>query len=71
MLPQNPEEWDAVSPGFAKVSRDELFGGCVGAVDDFFQAITCPTVSEVSNQTLYYSGHYENFGLSWPYALMT
>ena len=63
-LPQNPEEWDAVSSGFAKVSQDELFGGCVGAVDGFFQAITCPTVSEVSNQTLYYSGHYENFGLN-------
>ena len=30
----------------------------------FFQAITCPMVSEVSNQTSYYSGHYENFGLN-------
>ena len=63
-LPRNPEEWDAVSSGFAKVSQDELFGGCVRAVDGFFQAITCPTVSEVSNQTSYYSGHYENFGLN-------
>ena len=53
-----------MSSGFAKVSRDELFGGCVGAVDGFFQAITCPPVSEVSNQTSYYSGHYENFGLN-------
>ena len=53
-----------MSSGFAKVSRDELFGGCVGAVDGFFQAITCPLVSEVSNQTSYYSGHYENFGLN-------
>ena len=52
------------STGFAKVSRDELFGGCVSAVDGFFQAITCPMASEVSNQTLYYSGHYENFGLN-------
>ena len=34
------------------------------AVDGFFQAITCPMVSEVLNQTLYYSGHYENFGLN-------
>ena len=63
-LPQHPEEWDAVSSGFAKVSRDELFGGCVGVVDGFFQAITCPPVSEVSNQTSYYSGHYKNFGLN-------
>ena len=63
-LPGNPEEWDAVSARFAKVSRDELFGGCVGAVDGFFQAITCPMASEVLNQTLYYSGHYENFGLN-------
>ena len=46
------------------MSRDELFGGYVGAVDGFFQAITCPMVSEVSNQTSYYSGHYENFGLN-------
>ena len=46
------------------MSRDELFGGCVSAVDGFFQAITCPMVSEVSNQTLCYSGHYENFGLN-------
>ena len=46
------------------MSRDELFGGCVGAVDGFFQAITCPTASELSNQTSYYSGHYENFGLN-------
>ena len=53
-----------MSSGFAKVSRDELFGGCVSAVDGFFQAIACPPVSEVSNQTSYYSGHYENFGLS-------
>ena len=58
MLPQNPEEWDAVSASFAKVSQDELFGGCVSAVDGFFQAITCPMASEVSNQTSYYSGHY-------------
>ena len=41
-----------------------MFGGCVSAVDGFFQAITCPTISEVSNQTSYYSGHYENFGLN-------
>ena len=26
-LPRHPEEWDAMSSGFAKVSRDELFGG--------------------------------------------
>ena len=63
-LPRHPEESDAMSSGFAKVSHDELFGGCVGVVDGFFQAITCPPVSEVSNQTLYYSGHYENFGLN-------
>ena len=55
MLLRNPEEWDEVEAGFAKVSHDELFGGCVGAVDGFFQAITCPKASEVSNQTLYYS----------------
>ena len=53
-----------MSSGFAKVSCDELFGGCVGAVDGFFQAIMCPLVSEVSNQTSYYSGHYKNFGLN-------
>ena len=62
-LPRHPEEWDAVSSGFAKVSHDELFGGCVSVVDGFFQAITCPLVSEVSNQTSYYSGHYENFAI--------
>ena len=53
-----------MSSGFAKVSHDELFGGFVGAVDGFYEAITCPPVSEVSNQTLYYSGHYENFGFN-------
>ena len=63
-LPRHPEEWDAVSSGFTKVSHDELFGGCVGAVDGFFQAVTCPPVSEVSNQKSYYSGHYKNFGLN-------
>ena len=26
-----------MSSGFAKVSRDELFGGCVGAVDGFLR----------------------------------
>ena len=46
------------------MSQDELFGGCVSAVDGFFQAITCPMASEVLNQTSYYSGHYENFGLN-------
>ena len=64
MLPRNPEEWGEVAAGFAKVSRDELSGGCVSAVDSFFQAITCPKASEVSNQTSYYSRHYENFGLN-------
>ena len=64
MLPRNPEECDEVAAGFVKVSRDELFGGCVSAVDSFFQAITCPKASEVSNQTSYYRGHYENFGLN-------
>ena len=38
MLPRNPEEWDEVAAGFAKVSQDELFGGCVSAVDGFFQS---------------------------------
>ena len=46
------------------MSQDEVFGGCVSAVDGFFQAITCPKASEVSNQTSYYSGHYKNFGLN-------
>ena len=65
MLPRTPEEWDEVAARFAKVSRDELFGGSVSAVDGFFQAITGPKVSEVSNQTSYCSGHYENFGLNY------
>ena len=64
MLPRNPEEWGEVAARFAKVSQDELFGDCVGAVDGFFQTITCPKASEVSNQTSYCSGHYENFGLN-------
>ena len=64
MLPRNPEEWDEVAAGFSKVSQDELFGGCVNAVDSFFQAITCPKSSKVSNQTSYYSGHYKNFRLN-------
>ena len=64
MLPRNPEEWNELAAIFAKVSRDELFGGCVSAVDGFFQVITCPKASEVSNQTSYNSGHYENFGLN-------
>ena len=38
MLPRNPEEWDEVAAGFAKVSQDELFGGSVSAVDGSFQS---------------------------------
>ena len=47
-----------------KCHEMNCFGGCVSVVDGFFQAIRCPMVSEVSNQTLYYCGHYEKFGLN-------
>ena len=65
VLPKTFEEWDPVRMGFKKKSYCELFSGCCGAIDGFFQPTTCPTVKEVGgNVTAYYSGHYESYGLN-------
>ena len=65
VLPVTPEEWEKLRSGFAKKSYNELFHGCVGALDGFFQPCNAPTRREsFGNVLAYYSGHYESYGLN-------
>ena len=36
-FPSNHDEWDMVRKGFKQRSRCDMFHGCVGAIDGFFQ----------------------------------
>ena len=63
-LPSTPEELDIINKGFRNKSSHALMSGCVGAIDGFFQQITCPSRKEVRNSNDYYSGHYESHGLN-------
>ena len=64
VLPVTPEEWEKLRSGFARKSYNELFHGCVGALDGFFQPTNAPTRRESFRNVLaYYSGHYESNGL--------
>ena len=63
-LPKEPEEVETLRKGFHSMSSNGLMEGCVGAVDGFFQRITCPSKKEIYNSNAYYSGHYESHGLN-------
>jgi hypothetical protein len=64
-LPGTPEEWENIRSGFAQKSFNELFHGCVGVMDGFFQPTIAPTRKECQgNVTAYYLGHYESYGLN-------
>jgi Transposase DDE domain. len=64
-FPQSGEEWEKVRQGFENISSYKLFGGCVGAVDGFFQPIIQPRVDDANGNPLaYMSGHYGMFGLN-------
>ena len=53
-LYSTPDEWNKVRKGFTKKSHDGLFGGCVGAIDGFFQSTTCPSRKEVGGNVIAY-----------------
>jgi hypothetical protein len=39
-MPQSPEEWETINRQFRSKSTNEIIGGCVGALDGFFQRTT-------------------------------
>lgn len=63
-MPNTAEEWNAVYHEYRRKSSNELMAGCVGCLDGFFQRTNKPTKSEVANVILYYSGHYELYGIN-------
>ena len=63
-FPDSPGKWEDTRRGFQTKSRHNVFTGCVGAVDGFFQKTKAPTKKEAGNVRSYYSGHYESYGLN-------
>ena len=52
------------SKGFESKSSGGVINGCVGAIDGFFQRILMPRKKDyANNQTDYFSGHYEHYGV--------
>jgi len=63
-LPQTLEDWKEINEGFKRKSTNEIIGGCVGALDGFFQRTNKPSSVKVGNVLSYYSGHYESYGVN-------
>ena len=63
-FPESPAKWEDIRRGFHRNSDHNVFTGCVGAVDGFFQRTKAPTKKEAGNVRSYYSGHYESYGLN-------
>ena len=61
-LPSTARELEDIRQGFVVKSSNGLMEGCVGAIDGYFQPITCPR--NTTNSNSYYSGHYESHGLN-------
>jgi hypothetical protein len=63
-LPKCPEDWEDVRSGFARKSYLQLFHGCCGALDGFFQPMNKPTIGECNKPIGYHSGHYKSYGVN-------
>jgi len=58
-------EWEEVRKGFESKSSGGVINGCIGAIDSFFQRTLMPTKKDcANNQTAYFSGHYEHYGVN-------
>ena len=63
-LPKSREQWSKVRDGFSQKSYNGVFYGTVGAIDGLFVKTIAPSRLEVGNVCLYFSGHYEHYGLN-------
>ena len=64
-LPTTAIEWEEVRRGFESKSLGGLINGCVGAIDGFFQRTLMLRKKDcANNQTAYFSGHYEHYGVN-------
>ena len=64
-LPTTVNEWEEVRKGFESKSSGGVINGCVGAIDGFFQRTLMPRKKDcANNQTAYFSGHYEHYGVN-------
>jgi len=62
--PQSDEEWYRKNLGFLAKSSHRIMNCAALCVDGFFQRTNMPSLSEVTNQISYYSGHYESYGVN-------
>ena len=64
-FPRTTAELSYVANGFAAKASEEIFKGCIGAIDGFFAPTEKPSKSQCNgNQRSYYSGHYRLYGLN-------
>ena len=64
IMPTSPTDWRSINKDFSKHNHNNIFDGCVGAIDGFFQPTIKPSLNQIRNQTAYYSGHYESYGVN-------
>mmetsp|Transcript_32231 Transcript_32231/g.77042 ORF Transcript_32231/g.77042 Transcript_32231/m.77042 type:complete len:373 (-) Transcript_32231:51-1169(-) len=62
--PQSDEEWYQKNLGFLAKSSHHIMNGTALCIDGYFQRTNMPSLSEVTNQIAYYSGHYESYGVN-------
>lgn len=63
-LPLSVFEWDEVNAGFCAKSIHDIIHDVFLAVDGYFQRTNEPTQKEVGNQTAYFLGHYQSYGVN-------
>ena len=62
--PQTAREWYQKNLGFLAKSSHRIMNGTALCIDGYFQRTNMPSLTEVTNQIAYYSGHYESYGVN-------
>jgi hypothetical protein len=63
-FPDTVENLQQAAAGFARMSKNLVLVGCVGAIDGWLCIIQVPRRTEVKRVTSFFSGHYQCYGVN-------
>jgi len=64
MFPETEQELNEAAHGFTTMSSHGAIQGCVACLDGYLLQIKVPAKAETGNVKVYFSGHYQTYGIN-------